>query len=147
MAKVKSKSTAKKNTIKKNGTISVNDNTVNSNEEVFNNIDFDPELELKKINEGLKIDTEVKLPEIASLVIDELKSAKTLSNTLNNNMDKESITKVNEKIDILSSLSESLEKDINERISKLSKNQKERLNDLTNNINKTSFWGGVLNTW
>lgn len=140
---VKVKSTTKKNT-KKTSKVDKNLYYTGENHDALS---FDPEEELRRINESIKADTEIKLPELATTVIEELKDAKSLSEKLNNDLGGDSLNEVEKKIDILTALSETLEKDINERMSKLSESQKAGLNNLTNNLSRTSFWGGVMTNW
>lgn len=124
---------------KKNFETSVHGN----NKAVENAMDFDPEKVLEEINSSLDIDEEFVLPDIANDAIEELKKSGELSSTLNNKeLSDADASKINDTLDKLTALSESLEKDINDRLGKLSETQKKQLDNLT-----TSFWGGVLNTW
>ena len=106
-------------------------------------MDFDPEKVLEEINSTLDVDDELMLPDIANEVIEELKKSGDYSTSLNGKeITNEDMEQINERLDKLSTLSNSLEKDINERLGKLTDTQKKQLDNLT-----TSFWGGVLNTW
>ena len=140
--------TVSKNTVKKSNSktkVKTNDNaSINFNEDVIPSaMDFDPEKVLEEINSSLDVDDELTLPDIANEVIEELKKSGELSKSINKeNISDDDATKINETLDKLSTLGESLEKDINERLGKLSETQKKQLDNLT-----TSFWGGVLNTW
>lgn len=143
MRKTVSKKTVKKSNSKTK--VKTNDNaSINFNEDVIPSaMDFDPEKVLEEINSSLDVDDELTLPDIANEVIEELKKSGELSKTINKeNISDDDADKINETLDKLSTLGESLEKDINERLGKLSETQKKQLDNLT-----TSFWGGVLNTW
>lgn len=143
MRKTVSKKTVKKSNSKTK--VKTNDNaSINFNEDVIPSaMDFDPEKVLEEINSSLDVDDELTLPDIANEVIEELKKSGELSKSINKeNISDDDATKINETLDKLSTLGESLEKDINERLGKLSETQKKQLDNLT-----TSFWGGVLNTW
>lgn len=143
MRKTVSKKTVKKSNSKTK--VKTNDNaSINFNEDVIPSaMDFDPEKVLEEINSSLDVDDELTLPDIANEVIEELKKSGELSKSINKeNISDDDAAKINETLDKLSTLGESLEKDINERLGKLSETQKKQLDNLT-----TSFWGGVLNTW
>lgn len=143
MRKTVSKKTVKKSNSKTK--VKTNDNaSINFNEDVIPSaMDFDPEKVLEEINSSLDVDDELTLPDIANEVIEELKKSGELSKSINKeNISDDDATKINETLDKLSTLGESLEKDINERLGRLSETQKKQLDNLT-----TSFWGGVLNTW
>jgi hypothetical protein len=142
MGKTISKKTINKTRAKGRSNNSVKRST-SIDDVVHDAMDFDPEKVLEEINSTLDVDDELILPDIANEVIEELKKSGELSSTLNNKeISDDDASKINDTLDKLTALSESLEKDINDRLGKLSDVQKKQLDNLT-----TSFWGGVLNTW
>ena len=88
----------------------------------------------------------IELPEIAQIALKEVKNAAKVSETIDINNIESSKNTITETLDKLTDLEKKLEDDINEKMSSLTKNQKNILSK-SNFFDLGKFWNGISNGW